>query len=129
MQHLGARGFLLAPRPVVNRSGGSQAAVVESLDGQATTRQFAVFTYLDGEDWYEWFENPVHEAELASAAEVLADPHRASRDFAPGGLRRLQEPVVEYTPAWCWCSTNAPHMPVRAPWTACSSLIWTRSVT
>lgn len=98
LQHLGARGFLLAPQPVVNRAGGSWTSVAESVDGQTTTRQFAVFSFLDGDDRYEWFENPVHEAELASAAEVLAELHSASRGFAPEGLCRLQEPVLEYTP-------------------------------
>lgn len=97
LQHLGARGFILAPQPLVNRGGGTQTVVKESADGPATMRVFAVFTFLGGEDRYEWFENPEHEAELVSAAEVLADLHRASRDFAPGDLRRLQEPVLEYT--------------------------------
>jgi homoserine kinase type II len=98
LSHLGRSRFGLSPRPIAARDGGTCAAVEELHDGEPVTRFFALFSFLEGEDRYAWFENPRRDIELVSSARVLARLHEASSDFEPGGSRRLQEPVLEFIP-------------------------------
>ncbi|HWR44938.1 phosphotransferase [Sporomusa sp.] len=63
-----------------------------------STDHYAVYQYLPGEDKYTWDNPNCNDAEYASAAEVLALFHNASRNFDPQGLERIEPKIMEFLP-------------------------------
>ncbi|SMD13849.1 phosphotransferase [Sporomusa malonica] len=70
---------------------------IKTQNGELTDH-YAIYDYLPGEDKYTWDNPNCNDAEYASAAEVLALFHNASRDFDPQGLERIEPKIMEFLP-------------------------------
>jgi homoserine kinase type II len=74
---------------------------VQAAEGSGADRldyYFAVYNFLEGEDKYNWVDNELSPAELASAAEVIATFHNAVKDFDPHDWARQELPILELLP-------------------------------
>jgi homoserine kinase type II len=74
-----------------------QTTYIKNNDSQAEN-YYAIYQYLPGEDKYTWDNPNCTDAEYASAAEVLAEFHNASRNFDPKGLERIEPKIMEFLP-------------------------------
>ncbi|MDF2569861.1 MAG: hypothetical protein K0R55_1465 [Sporomusa sp.] len=74
-----------------------QNTYIKTKSGESTDH-YALYDYLPGEDKYTWDNPNCNDAEYASAAEVLALFHNASRNFDPQGLERMEPKIMEFLP-------------------------------
>lgn len=93
-----ANGLTIAASLVPNRAGQTFVKKTEGLNGEQSDNYFAVYEYLSGEDKYTWDNPTMNDEEYASAAEVLAVFHNASRHFDPQGLERIEPKILEFLP-------------------------------
>ena len=92
--HAILNGLTIAAGIIVNREGATYVKPTNSRN------MFAIYEFLQGEDKYTW-DNPVlNDEEYASAAEVLAIFHNASRDFDPKGLKRVEKNILDFVPTF-----------------------------
>jgi len=70
---------------------------IKTQSGEMTD-YYAIYQYLPGEDKYTWDNPNCNDTEYASAAEVLALFHNASRKFDPAGLERAEPKIMEFLP-------------------------------
>ncbi len=74
-----------------------QKTYIKASSGEAAD-YYAIYQYLPGEDKYTWDNPNCNDDEYASAAEVLALFHNASRYFDPEGLERIEPKIMEFLP-------------------------------
>lgn len=91
-------GLDIAAGLIPTKSGKTYVKVPEVIGEERTDWYFAIYTYLQGEDKYNWIDNVWTDAECASSAEVLATFHKASHDFDPQGLERVEPKIMELLP-------------------------------
>ncbi len=89
-----SQGFREAARIYVNKSGTTFVKIKEIIGGKPSTRIFAVYEYLPGEDNYTWIDNECTPRELENLGALLARLHNCTRDFDPGPLHKA-EPKIE----------------------------------
>ncbi len=70
----------------------------DTSNGKKVHRFFAIYDFLRGEDKYTWDDPTLNDEEYASAAEVLATFHNASREFDPQGRERVEPRIMELLP-------------------------------
>ena len=92
--HLVKQNFPLVAGPVLTTDGRSY---VEAYDDRRKKRYYALFPYLPGEDRYAWDNPACDQAELRSAARVLAQYHAAVYGLTPAG-RRSEPRIVGFLP-------------------------------
>ncbi len=118
------------------------AGIVKSAGGETYVQPgnsrsiFAIYEYLGGEDKYTWDNPGLTDAEFKSAGRVLAIFHNAVHDFNPGGLQRLEPPILALWPllaekfagfarqkkAEKWQAYYEAHLPGLLDMIACNSL-------
>jgi len=92
-------GLAMAAGIYRTRDGKSYLKKTVGAGEAAIDRYLAVYEFLPGEDKYTWIDNALNDEEYASAAEVLAIFHNASRNFDPSGLERIEPKIMELMPA------------------------------
>lgn len=93
-----ANGLTIAASLVPARDGQTFVKKSEGTQENQWDNYFAVYEYLAGEDKYTWDNPTMNDEEYASAAEVLANFHNASRNFDPNGLERIEPKILEFLP-------------------------------
>ncbi|MBF0363138.1 MAG: phosphotransferase [Oligoflexia bacterium] len=83
-------GFTYGAQVVASKSG---ATFIQSLG-----EYYAIYQFLPGEDKYTWDNPTLNDEECASAAEVLAIFHNATRNFNPGHLQRVEPKIMDFLP-------------------------------
>ncbi len=84
MGELERRGFGLSPVLVPAAAGGTHVEIDEPApDGGRRPVYLALFSFLEGEEPYDWVHSGFAEAELADAASVLAAYHRTLYGWTP----------------------------------------------
>jgi homoserine kinase type II len=96
VNHINRKGFHLAAQVYPNKAGDTFVKREETIAGERVTRLFAVYEMLSGEDKFTWIKNRCSDVEVASAARVLAEFHYLAHDFDPGGLARVQPPIMDF---------------------------------
>ena len=92
IRHAIQKGFTMAADIVPSARGETFVRPVNSGS------MFAIFEYLNGEDKYTWDDPDLSAAEFQSAGRVLAAFHNAAHDFNPGGLQRMEPPILALWP-------------------------------
>jgi homoserine kinase type II len=87
-------GLTIAAGIIVNREGTTYVKPANSRS------MFALYEFLKGEDKYTWDNPTLNDEEYASAAEVLAIFHNASKDFDPKGLKRVEKKILDFVPTF-----------------------------
>lgn len=101
IRHLKANGFDLAAGVIPSKTGATYIKQERSIQGQIYMDLWAVYEFIEGECRYDWFDTHIAPADMISAAEVLAELHRAGHDFRkPKGSDRLQPPIMEFLPTF-----------------------------
>ena len=96
ISHLKKNGFAKAAGVVPTKFGCTYAKA-----GHAAIEYWAVFEFLEGEDRYAWTDTHLTPEEMSSAAEVLADLHRAGQNFdPPPGAKRAQPVIMNFLPTF-----------------------------
>lgn len=91
-------GLNIAANLVRSKDGQTFVKRSEGINGNRQDIYFAVYQYLAGEDKYTWDNPTLNDMEYASAAEILATFHNASRNFDPKGLERIEPKIMEFLP-------------------------------
>ncbi len=78
------------------KDGSTFIRIEEEKEGQLTSRAFAIYDYLEGEDKYTWIETDLLPEEDASFARLHAEFHNAARDFDPGDLVKLEPKIMDF---------------------------------
>lgn len=91
-------GLDIAAGLIPNKDNTTFVKMMEGNGGQLIERYFAIYEFLEGEDKYTWDNPTLNDEEYASAAEVLAVLHDATKDFDPMGLERMEPKIMELIP-------------------------------
>lgn len=91
-------GLAMAAGIYRTREGQSFLKKTVGNGNNSEDRYFAIYEFLPGEDKYTWVDNALNDEEYASAAEVMAIFHNASRKFDPKGLERVEPKIMELIP-------------------------------
>lgn len=99
IRHLTNKNFLLVPRLIRTRDGGSyvEAGEAGQNDSQKKRRFYAVFEYFPGRDKYDWDNPACSDTELISAAAAQAQYHQAVSDLVPAG-KRYDPKIIDFLP-------------------------------
>ena len=101
VRYLKANGFNLAAGVIPSKPGGTYVKQERVIADQTHTDFWAVYEFIEGECRYDWFDTHIAPADMISAAEVLAELHRAGHDFRkPKGSDRLQPPIMKFLPTF-----------------------------
>lgn len=94
INHSIANGLTIAAGVIVNREGTTYVKPSNSRN------LFAIYEFLEGEDTYAWDNPTLNDEEYASAAEVLAIFHNASKGFDPKGMERAEKKILDFVPTF-----------------------------
>ena len=101
IDHIKINGFDLAAGVIPSKTGATYVKQEETIEGKIHMDLWAVYDFIKGECRYDWFDTHIAPADMISAAEVLADLHRAGNDFRkPKGSDRRQPPIMEFLPTF-----------------------------
>jgi homoserine kinase type II len=90
IKHLLAKKFPLVAQVLPTREDKSYVSR-PAPNGNLEATFYAIFDFLPGEDKYTWIDPTCNDAEIASAARVLAQFHHAAFGFQPEGNREEAE--------------------------------------
>ena len=97
IRHLKKNGFELAAGVIPSKTGATYIKQEETVEGQIHMDLWAVYEFIEGECRYDWFDTHIAPVDMISAAEVLADLHRAGYNFRkPKGSDRRQPPIMVF---------------------------------
>lgn len=88
-----SQGFTEAAGIYSAKDGLTFIKIEEIISGKATTRIFAVYEYLDGEDKYTWTDNDCSPIELSNFGALLARFHDSTRNFNPGDIAKAEPKI------------------------------------
>lgn len=91
-------GLDIAAGLIPTKDGSTYVKLLEENGGKSIERFFAIYEYLSGEDKYTWDTPNLNDEEYASAAEVLAVLHDATKNFDPQGLERAEPKIMDFIP-------------------------------
>ncbi len=94
IHHSMAHGLTMAAGIIANREGTSYVQPFHR------SNIFAIYEFLEGENTYAWDNPALNDEEYASAAEVLATFHNASKDFDPKGMKRAEQKILDCVPTF-----------------------------
>lgn len=98
LSHLKENGLNIVAGVIPTKTGNTYIKIVQ---GTAIDEFWAVFEYLEGEDRYTWVDTPIPDADMISAAHVLAQLHLAGYNFRqPRGAGRVQPQIMEFLPTF-----------------------------
>lgn len=92
IQHAVAHGMDTLSYVYSAPDGDTYYCMDEFIDGQAVSRYFAVYQFLEGEDRYSWINTNMNREEDISYGELLASFHACTMGFDPG--EKAEPPII-----------------------------------
>lgn len=108
LEYILSHGMTEASGVIRSIDGKSFVEMEEEKEGVRVKRCFAVYSFLEGEDSYDWINTNMTPEEDSEFAKILAKFHNANNGFNPGekGEKRILELLDDFKDYFLHCHNN-----------------------